>query len=163
MSERQSMQTSDGFRATVTDPREQQVGLCRLFPRTRSRPELNLLWDRMWGLEIGDAAGDRALHKAASQVCSVCPLQYECLAEAMDGSYVEGIFGGLTRMERKALARMIRDTTEFRTPPGLRRRQLLRDLFKAEPQLLERAAKAAIRKHKRDTGEAKRKAEGSIS
>lgn len=138
------------FRRVSPTAHAMQDCLCRLFPRDAGRPDLNLIWDRMWGLEIGDTAGDRALHKAARQVCEVCPIQYSCLAVAMNSSYIDGIYGGLTYMERKALAQLIQDSPASRMPKGVSRKEALRKLFAAHPDLLSRAAKKAIRKRKRN-------------
>lgn len=138
------------FRRVSPTAHARQDCLCRLFPRDPGRPDLNLIWDRMWGLEIGDTAGDRALHKAARQVCEVCPIQYGCLAVAMNASYIDGIYGGLTYMERKALAQLIQDSPASRIPKGVSRKEALRKLFESRPDLLSRAAKKAIRKRKRN-------------
>ena len=41
----------------------------------------------------------------AKKVCSICPVQSECLNYALDNGIKDGIWGGLTKTERKRLRR----------------------------------------------------------
>ena len=41
----------------------------------------------------------------AKRYCTACPIRLECLAEALDGPYEFGVWGGLTERERRALRR----------------------------------------------------------
>ncbi len=43
--------------------------------------------------------------RPAKQICDVCPVKNECLLEALANEYSDGIWGGLTASERKALRR----------------------------------------------------------
>lgn len=56
-----------------------------------------------WFPEKG--GGGQAQDAEAKRVCARCPVTAECLADAMAGRELEGIWGGLTADERKALAR----------------------------------------------------------
>lgn len=44
---------------------------------------------------------------AAVAVCRRCPVQSECLAEALDQREEFGIWGGMTEQERRALRRAV--------------------------------------------------------
>lgn len=42
----------------------------------------------------------------AKRVCSICPVQYECLEHSIEHSIPDGIWGGKTRRQRKELRRV---------------------------------------------------------
>lgn len=44
----------------------------------------------------------------AKSICRRCPVQVECLRHALDDPSLEGIWGGLTTRDRKALRRLRR-------------------------------------------------------
>jgi WhiB family redox-sensing transcriptional regulator len=46
-----------------------------------------------------------AAQNAAKRICIGCPVQYECLAEALDSRIESGVWGGMTERERRALLR----------------------------------------------------------
>ncbi|MFE7779418.1 WhiB family transcriptional regulator, partial [Streptomyces sp. NPDC057445] len=58
-----------------------------------------------------DAEGQRR----AKAVCLGCPVQTECLAEALDNRIEFGVWGGMTERERRALLRRRPDVTSWRT------------------------------------------------
>ncbi|MFE7779455.1 WhiB family transcriptional regulator, partial [Streptomyces sp. NPDC057445] len=58
-----------------------------------------------------DAEGQRR----AKAVCLGCPVQTECLAEALDNRIQFGVWGGMTEKERRALLRRRPDVTSWRT------------------------------------------------
>lgn len=41
----------------------------------------------------------------AKRICRGCPVQRECLAEALDNRIEFGVWGGMTERERRALLR----------------------------------------------------------
>ena len=41
----------------------------------------------------------------AKRVCGACPVQAECLAEALDNQIEWGVWGGMTERERRSLLR----------------------------------------------------------
>jgi WhiB family redox-sensing transcriptional regulator len=53
--------------------------------------------------------------KRARQVCSGCPVRYECLAEALDNRIEWGVWGGMTERERRLLLRQRSDVTSWRS------------------------------------------------
>jgi WhiB family redox-sensing transcriptional regulator len=69
------------------DQRWRDAALCR-----EVDPEL-------WYPEIGEMPHD------AKQICSLCPVRAECLAEALRRREPHGVWGGLTTNERHALLR----------------------------------------------------------
>lgn len=46
-----------------------------------------------------------AAQRAATVICRHCPVQVECLADALDNRVPFGVWGGLTERERRALLR----------------------------------------------------------
>ena len=55
-------------------------------------------------LEKGDHQGPEKI-RMSKQLCAECPVKFLCLEDAWEASEDEGIWGGLTRNERKALKR----------------------------------------------------------
>ena len=55
----------------------------------------------------------------AKAVCRHCPVMEECLAWALTADPVEGIWGGTTEGERRAVGRRLA-ASRIRTPPGQR-------------------------------------------
>lgn len=53
----------------------------------------------LWYPEVGE------MPHAAKQICSNCPVQASCLADALARREPHGVWGGLTANERKALLR----------------------------------------------------------
>lgn len=45
----------------------------------------------------------------AKAICSVCPVQEECLQYALATNQTEGVWGGMTGAERRRLRRRLRD------------------------------------------------------
>lgn len=48
---------------------------------------------------------DDATAAVAKSVCARCPIQGECLTEALDRNYEFGVWGGMTEDERRAFRR----------------------------------------------------------
>lgn len=48
------------------------------------------------------------------QVCALCPVRTECLAEALDNCIEWGVWGGMTERERRALLRRRPNVTSWR-------------------------------------------------
>ncbi|WP_422631921.1 WhiB family transcriptional regulator [Pseudokineococcus basanitobsidens] len=46
-----------------------------------------------------------AEQNSAKQVCRLCPVRVECLADALDSRTEHGVWGGMTERERRALLR----------------------------------------------------------
>ncbi len=55
-----------------------------------------------------------AAQRAATAICRHCPVQRECLADALDHRVEFGVWGGLTERERRALLRTRPDVTSWR-------------------------------------------------
>ncbi len=55
-----------------------------------------------------------AAQNRAKQVCALCPVRTECLAEALDNSIEWGVWGGMTERERRALLRRRPNVTSWR-------------------------------------------------
>lgn len=53
-----------------------------------------------------DARRDR--EDAAKSICAACPVRAECLTYALETRQHEGIWGGTTEIERRAIARALR-------------------------------------------------------
>ncbi|MCI1674261.1 MAG: WhiB family transcriptional regulator [Bifidobacterium tibiigranuli] len=107
---------TDGFRQTGVRMAARSSyaasGMCRMLrPGCEALPEerarMNHLVDRMYGLDDSDdSRSDLVLRRAARQICGVCPVRLECLADATVNMIDQGIYGGLGREERKSLARL---------------------------------------------------------
>jgi WhiB family redox-sensing transcriptional regulator len=54
-----------------------------------------------------------AAQRAATVICRHCPVQMECLADALDHRVAFGVWGGLTERERRALLRTRPDVTSW--------------------------------------------------
>jgi WhiB family redox-sensing transcriptional regulator len=54
-----------------------------------------------------------AEQRAATVICRHCPVQVECLADALDHRVGFGVWGGLTERERRALLRARPDVTSW--------------------------------------------------
>jgi WhiB family redox-sensing transcriptional regulator len=57
---------------------------------------------------LGPSGGQNEMQiRAAKEVCWVCPVQAECLREALDAGVAHqyGVWGGMTEWERAALIR----------------------------------------------------------
>ncbi|MFE7461718.1 WhiB family transcriptional regulator [Nocardiopsis terrae] len=48
-------------------------------------------------------------------ICRGCPMQTECLAEALDARINFGVWGGMTERERRALLRRRPEVTSWKT------------------------------------------------
>ncbi|MEO3757066.1 WhiB family transcriptional regulator [Mycobacterium sp. B14F4] len=53
-------------------------------------------------------SGDKAGVQRAKAICGSCPVRRECLAWAVGRREMHGVWGGMTRRERLALARQAR-------------------------------------------------------
>lgn len=51
-----------------------------------------------WFIERGESA------RPAKRICADCPVRQQCLQYALDAHITEGIWGGLTPRERRAIA-----------------------------------------------------------
>lgn len=56
---------------------------------------------------------DAADQKRARLLCSGCPVQPECLAEALDNRIEWGVWGGMTERERRLLLRQRSDVSSW--------------------------------------------------
>lgn len=65
-----------------------------------------------------------AAQNQAKKLCAGCPVQTECLAEALDNRIEWGVWGGMTERERRALLRR-NPATSFREVFEAARRQLV--------------------------------------
>lgn len=54
-----------------------------------------------------------AAQREATVICRHCPVQMECLADALDHRVPFGVWGGLTERERRALLRTRPDVTSW--------------------------------------------------
>jgi WhiB family transcriptional regulator, redox-sensing transcriptional regulator len=52
--------------------------------------------------------------KRARRICFGCPVQAECLAEALDNQIEWGVWGGKTERERRLILRFRPDVTSWR-------------------------------------------------
>lgn len=75
----------------------------------------------LWRLRAGCAGVDPeqlfvrgAAQRAATAICRGCPVQLECLAEALDERVPFGVWGGLTDRERRALLKNRPDVQSWR-------------------------------------------------
>lgn len=55
-----------------------------------------------------------AAQRAATAICRDCPVQLQCLAEALDQRVPFGVWGGLTDRERRALLKNRPDVQSWR-------------------------------------------------
>lgn len=55
-----------------------------------------------------------AEQRAAKAICRPCPVQLECLADALDHQVPFGVWGGLTERERRALLKARPDVRSWR-------------------------------------------------
>ncbi|WP_189112086.1 WhiB family transcriptional regulator [Pilimelia terevasa] len=55
-----------------------------------------------------------AEQNVAKRICRSCPVQYECLADALDNRIEFGVWGGKTERERRALLRQRPNVTSWR-------------------------------------------------
>jgi len=65
----------------------------------------------MWFKEDRTNAAARMMTLEAKAICSTCPVQSDCLTYAMDGRVDDGVWGGTTGKERKAMRRKARITS----------------------------------------------------
>lgn len=56
---------------------------------------------------------EAADQKRARLLCSGCPVQSECLAEALDNRIEWGVWGGMTERERRLLLRQRTDVSSW--------------------------------------------------
>lgn len=55
-----------------------------------------------------------ARQNEAKLICRGCPVQIDCLAEALDNRVEFGVWGGMTERERRALLRRRTDVTSWK-------------------------------------------------
>lgn len=55
-----------------------------------------------------------AAQNLAKSLCRECPVQLQCLADALDNHVEFGVWGGLTERERRALLKRRPDVTSWR-------------------------------------------------
>lgn len=55
-----------------------------------------------------------AAQHVAKRICGGCPVRTECLVEALDDRIEEGVWGGLTERERRAVLRRHPEVTSWR-------------------------------------------------
>jgi WhiB family redox-sensing transcriptional regulator len=97
--------------ATVTLPAS-AAALIRLAPTAE---------ERRWANEAICASGDPdrlfvtgAAQREAAKLCRNCPVQMECLADALDNQVEFGVWGGLTERQRRALLKQRPDVRSWR-------------------------------------------------
>jgi WhiB family transcriptional regulator, redox-sensing transcriptional regulator len=56
-----------------------------------------------------------AAQNRAKAMCMGCPVQTECLADALDNRVEFGVWGGMTERERRALLKRRPDVTSWHT------------------------------------------------
>ena len=63
-----------------------------------------------WDLFFPIGTTGPALHRIAEakEVCLACPVQAECLAWALDNSITDGVWGGTTAEERRAIRSVLK-------------------------------------------------------
>jgi WhiB family transcriptional regulator, redox-sensing transcriptional regulator len=103
--------------------------------------------------------GDRAAVRRAKAVCRACPVQQECLAAALrirSGYDRDGIFGGTSPKQRRAMRAKMTGRASVRPPEPERDRDELRDIkVERERALYARARERALeRARRRDAGAA---------
>jgi WhiB family redox-sensing transcriptional regulator len=108
---------ADGFRRT---------GVAGSWRASAECAKFDASWaDRLWTFEdcTSEERPDPVYRTMARRVCGVCPVRVECLAEATVDSVQHGIFGGLRRNERRAVAnRAERDGIRVYSRSGALRR-----------------------------------------
>jgi WhiB family redox-sensing transcriptional regulator len=65
-------------------------------------------WPLLAACRTGDPDAlfvEGAAQHIAKRICFGCPVQYECLAEALDSRTESGVWGGMTERERRSLLR----------------------------------------------------------
>lgn len=67
---------------------------------------------------IGTGAASQYQEDAAKAVCNRCPARAKCLEWALDKNVTDGVWGGLTTVERAALKRTMNANHARRTPGG---------------------------------------------
>jgi WhiB family redox-sensing transcriptional regulator len=55
-----------------------------------------------------------AAQREAAKLCRGCPVQMECLADALDNQVEFGVWGGLTERQRRALLKRRPDVESWR-------------------------------------------------
>jgi WhiB family redox-sensing transcriptional regulator len=77
--------------------------------------------DREWTARAVCALGDPdrlfvtgAAQREAAKLCRGCPVQMECLADALDNQIEFGVWGGLTERQRRALLKRRPDVLSWR-------------------------------------------------
>ncbi len=77
--------------------------------------------ERRWAAEAICADGDLdrlfvtgAAQREAAKLCRDCPVQMECLADALDNQVEFGVWGGLTERQRRALLKRRPDVASWR-------------------------------------------------
>ena len=77
--------------------------------------------DREWTARAICALGDPdrlfvtgAAQREAAKLCRGCPVQMECLADALDNQVEFGVWGGLTERQRRALLKRRPDVASWR-------------------------------------------------
>lgn len=55
-----------------------------------------------------------AAQREVARLCRKCPVQLECLADALDNRIEWGVWGGMTERERRALLRRRPEVTSWR-------------------------------------------------
>lgn len=56
-----------------------------------------------------------AAQREAARLCRGCPVQMECLADALDNQVEFGVWGGLTERQRRALLKRRPEVDSWRT------------------------------------------------
>jgi WhiB family redox-sensing transcriptional regulator len=77
--------------------------------------------ERTWTAEAICASGDPdrlfvtgAAQREAAKLCRGCPVQMQCLADALDNQVEFGVWGGLTERQRRALLKRRPDVASWR-------------------------------------------------
>ncbi|HET8588310.1 MAG TPA: WhiB family transcriptional regulator [Nakamurella sp.] len=77
--------------------------------------------ERTWTAKAICATGDPdrlfvtgAAQREAAKLCRGCPVQMECLADALDNQVEFGVWGGLTERQRRALLKRRPDVASWR-------------------------------------------------
>ncbi|MDI9884756.1 WhiB family transcriptional regulator [Streptomyces sp. HNM0645] len=66
------------------------------------------------GTEADELFAEATQQNKAKAICATCPVQTECLAEALDTGVRFGVWGGMTERERRALLRRSPHVTSWR-------------------------------------------------